>query len=85
MSRDLGSHAGSQAPGTLGVGLRQVHLLLHLRVDRFAAQAQAGELWLSQLRPFWRLVGFGRSQQVQRARLLQLALKSRIIGGSLSK
>ena len=39
MSRHLGSHSRHQAPGTFGVVLGQVQLLLQLRIDRFADQA----------------------------------------------
>src|SRR5437588_6436828 len=85
MSRHLGSNSRYHAPGTLGVVLGQVQLLLQLGIDRLADQTQAVELLLSRLRPFWSLVAFGRSQQLHRAILLQIALKSRIIVGSISK
>ena len=47
MSRELGGNARHQAPGTLGVVLGQMQLLLRLGIDRFADQAQAIELLLS--------------------------------------
>jgi hypothetical protein len=37
MSRHLGSHSGKEAPGTFGVVLGQVQLLLQLGIDRFGA------------------------------------------------
>ncbi len=85
MSGDLGGNARHQAPGAFGIVLGQVQLLLQLGIDRFADQAQAVELLLSRRRPFWSLIAFGRREQVQRARLLQIALKSRVIVGPISQ
>jgi len=54
MSRDLGSNSGHYAPGTFGVVLGEVQLLLQLGIDRFADQAQACEFNLSLTLPrFW--------------------------------
>ena len=50
MSRDLGSNSRHHAPGTFGVVLGQVQLLLQLGIDRFADQAQAIEL---RFEPAW--------------------------------
>ena len=85
MSGHFGSNSGHHAPGTFGVVLGQVQLLLQLGIDRFADQAQAVKLSLSRLRTCWRLVHSGRSQQVQRAILGKIALKSRIIVGPIPK
>jgi hypothetical protein len=85
MSGDPGSNAGHQAPGTLSVVLGQVQLLLQLGIDRFTDQGQAIELLLSRRRAFWGPVGFGRSQQLQRTILLQIALQSRVIIGPIAK
>src|SRR5438874_4969897 len=62
-----------------------MQLLLKLRIDCFADQAQAIELLLSRRRAFCRLVGFSRSQQVQAAILVQIALQSGVIVGSIPK
>ena len=72
MSRHRGLHSRHQAPGTFGVVLGQVQLLLQLGIDRFADQAQAVKLSLSLLGPFWRLAHFGRSQQFQSAILFKI-------------
>src|SRR6185312_6254162 len=85
MSRYLGGKTGHQTPGAFSVVPGQVQLLLQLGIDRFAAQTQAVELLLSRRRAFWSLVGFGRSQQLQRAVLLQIVLKGGVIVGSISK
>src|SRR6266849_7640860 len=85
MSRHLGSNSRHHAPGTFGIVLGQVQLLLQLGIDRFADQAQTVELSLSLLGSFWRLVPFGRSQQFQRAILCKIAPKSRIIVGPIPK
>ncbi len=63
----------------------QVQLLLQLRIDRFADQAQAIELLLSLLGTCGLLVHLGRGKQVHRAILLKIAVEGSVIIGSVSQ
>ncbi len=85
MSGDLGSDSGEQAPGTFGIMLGQVQLLLQLGIDRFANQAQAIELLLRLLGTDGRLVHLGGSKQLHTAILLQEGLEGNIIIGPIPK
>ena len=85
MNRYLGGQEGHQTPRAFRAVFGHVQLLLQLRMDCFTDQTQAVELLLSRRRPFWSLGGFGGSQQVERAMVLEEALQSRIIVSPIPK
>lgn len=78
MSRHAGGEACPQTPGAFRVMFGQMQVLLQLGIDCFADQTHAVALRLGVLGAERRLVFFDRSQQAQRASLLQRDLKIRI-------